>query len=177
MVTGLLIWPEYTLSTGVPVEKRCTGSLEILGTSAQGADDLTLRVSERETQTDDYLCVDIEVDAFEEIIAMQYSVQWDPAILHFEEVTNMGLPGLGEPNFGLHLKDEGLMTFVWLDNTLNGVSVPDGSSIYQLCFEVKGPAGTETDITFVQRPTPFEAVDVRENVLEIRGESGTVYIR
>ncbi|MEZ4935192.1 MAG: hypothetical protein R2788_24040 [Saprospiraceae bacterium] len=45
-------------------------------------------------------CVSVKVSQFNDIVSMQYTMKWDPAILTFKEVKNFGLPGLEEANFG-----------------------------------------------------------------------------
>ncbi len=138
--------------------------------------DLTLVAEHQAARTGEEVCVNISVADFNNLLSMQYSLVWDPQILEFEKVQGFNLPYLGENNFGLNRKDKGILTFVWIDNALQGINLADGTTIYQLCFRVKGKTGSGTEIKFSPEPTPFEVVDVREQVLSINPVSGSVVV-
>jgi hypothetical protein len=144
--------------------------------SSVSAQTLTLQAAEVEAAAGGVVCVDIKAGAFRKIIAMQYTLRWDPGKLQFQGVEGFRLPYLTEDNFGAHRSAEGILTFIWLDNSLRGVSLPDNSAIFQLCFQVRGKAGETAKVTFSQQPTPFEAVNAAEQVLGIKGIEGAVRI-
>lgn len=138
--------------------------------------DLTLVAEHKAARAGEDVCINISVADFRNLLSMQYSLLWDPQVLEFEQVQGFNLPYLGENNFGLHRKDKGILTFVWIDNALQGVNLSDGTIIYQICFKVKGSSGSGSEIKFSPEPTPFEVVDVREQVLGINGVSGSVVV-
>jgi len=91
---------------------------------------------------DEVTCIDIKVNDFEDIIAMQFSVNWDSTKFIFDHVDGFGLPGLNPNNFGTPSDsnvDEGEVTIQWIDLSLNGVTVPDLSTIFRLCLLAVGP--------------------------------------
>lgn len=138
--------------------------------------DLTLVAEHKAAKAGQEVCVNISVADFKNLLSMQYSLVWDPQVLELEQVQGFNLPYLGENNFGQNRKDKGILTFVWIDNALQGVNLSDGTVIYQLCFRVKGQPGSGTEIKFSPEPTPFEVVDVREQVLGINGVAGSVVV-
>ncbi len=105
-------------------------------------------------------CFDIKVNDFDDIIALQFSINWDPNVFEFDTVNGFGIPGLGIDGFGTPSfpdVDEGELTLSWLDLSLEGVTLPDLSTIFTLCLKAKGAAGTSSAITFSANPLEIEA--------------------
>lgn len=150
--------------------------LQTPAVTAENFVDLTLVADHQAARSGQEVCVNISVADFQNLLSMQYSLVWDPEVLSFEKVQGFNLPYLGENNFGLNRKDKGILTFVWIDNALQGVNLSDGTVIYQLCFRVTGKAGAGTEIKFSPEPTPFEVVDKREQVIGLNGVSGSVVV-
>lgn len=146
-------------------------------TSNQPITDLTLVIENKEAKPGSTVCVNVTAADFKNLLSMQYSIKWDPAVLAFENVQGFKVPFLNINNFGAHKKAEGILTCVWIDNSLRGVNLPDGTAIYQLCFKVKGNIGSGTAIQVTPKPTPFEAVDVNEKVNSINGVDGSVVVK
>jgi hypothetical protein len=137
---------------------------------------LTLGVANLRAKSGAPACLDVQVADFDQLLSMQYSVKWDPAILQFKSIQNFQLGGLGPEDFGAHRAAEGILTSVWIDENLQGVTVADGATIYQICFDVKGASGQSTEVTFSDGPTPFEVVNLKEEVVDIKGVAGRVTI-
>ena len=148
-----------------------------LDANTASSKELTLAIADAKAQKGEQLCVSITATNFAGLISMQYSLRWDPKVLRFQKVTNFQLPWLSEDNFGMHITDEGVVTFVWIDNDLRGVNVDNGSEIYQFCFEVIGEPGQESVVTLAQDPTPFEVVTVEENIIPLKPVAGKVVIQ
>ncbi|MEZ4988711.1 MAG: gliding motility-associated C-terminal domain-containing protein, partial [Saprospiraceae bacterium] len=60
------------------------------------------------------------------------------------------------------------------DNNAVGVTVPNGTAIVELCFNVIGTSSTT--VVFSNTPTPIEIIDSDENEVEFNSESGTITI-
>lgn len=123
------------------------------------------------------LCVPLSVYQFRDMLSMQYSIKFDPAKLKFVEFRDLKLPYLNRGNFGLHKVDEGTITVVWIDNALKGVSRMDGEPVFTLCFEVLGQSGETTEIDITEDPTPFEAIDLAEQLVKINKKKGKIKIQ
>lgn len=93
------------------------------------------------------ICIDIQVNDFDEIVAFQFDLVWNPALFDYVGVQSFGIPQL-EDAFGDLEVGSGKLTVSWLDFTLNGVSVPDLTTIFQLCLRAKGPVGQTSALTF-----------------------------
>lgn len=122
------------------------------------------------------VCVDVQVKGFDKLLSMQYTVAWNKSILQFKELKNFKLPFLDEADFGQHITKDGLLTSAWLDDALKGVSVPDGTAIYQICFDVIGKSGDESFVKIADRPTPVEVANLREKIIPMKKEKGAVTI-
>ncbi|MEY4105722.1 MAG: hypothetical protein RL181_64 [Bacteroidota bacterium] len=137
---------------------------------------LTLSAGQLSGKTGATVCVNVSASGMRKVISMQYSVKWDSKVLELVEVKNYRLPGLAKDNFGTHQKALGLLTCLWIDDTLKGIDLPNGSPLYQLCFRIKGKTGASSTISFVQKPTPFESVNAYEQMMQIVGVSGKVTV-
>ncbi len=79
-------------------------------------------------------CVDIEVSNFDSITGMQFSYEWDPAIMTLDSYTDF-LPG-----FGIYFADPacpGTIGYSWFASDpppTPYLNLPDGSVIAELCF-------------------------------------------
>jgi len=83
--------------------------------------------------------VDFPVSSFEEIVCLQYTMNYDANILQFDNIGNLNLPDLNENSFGQPAP--GKITFSWLDFTTLGITKADGESIYSVFFSMAGGAG------------------------------------
>jgi len=161
------------------MKKACTLILAVfLAWGLQGQQrSITIAVGNELVRKGDEVCVPVSVASFQNMLSTQYTLQWDPAVLQYQGVRNFQLPFLTADNFGTQLAKEGKLTIVWIDNSLNGVQRADGTSIYEVCFTAKGKAGSATPLALTQDPTPFEAVDTREELIQINGVGGSVRVQ
>ncbi len=138
---------------------------------------MTLGVGQGSGKTGSAVCVNLSATAFRKIISMQYSLKWDSNALEFVQVRNFRLPGLTQENFGTTKTKEGILTFAWIDNSLKGVDLPDGTPIYQICFKIKGKAGMTSTIALSSKPTPFEVINSFEQYIQLVGVPGKVVVK
>jgi len=111
-------------------------------------------------QTGTQITIPVKVTGFADILSIQGTIHFDSTKLSYVSFQNFGLSGLDTATgFGTTQKLNGILTFSWIDGTLNGVTVPDSTTIFSITFNVIGTAGVTTPITFVNTPTPFEVLD------------------
>ncbi|MEN0003472.1 MAG: cohesin domain-containing protein [Bacteroidota bacterium] len=145
--------------------------------NAGGPEDLTLNASnETVTGIGNQVCVDIRANDFSDITEMQFSLSYDPAILEYSSVGSFGLPGLGINSMGVpgNGTNAGAITVVWSDNSQNGVSVANGTLIFEVCFN--SLAEGSSDIDFANSPSPIRAVDGDNNTLDVVTNDGRVTV-
>lgn len=124
----------------------------------------------------DQLCLPVKVYNFQDMLSMQYTIKFDPEKLQFVGVVNQQLPYLTTNNFGLHSTQKGLITVVWIDNSLKGVNKEEGADVFTLCFRVKAEVGEELEVKFTDQPTPFESVNLAEQVVGINTKGGKIKV-
>lgn len=121
-------------------------------------------------------CVSITGVDFNNIMSMQYSMSWDKDKLQYKGVQDYNLPYLGKPNFGAHKAAEGLLTFLWVNNALQGTTITNGTALYKVCFDVVGKSGQTATLQITDKPTIIEALDGNEKVIQLQAGKGTVTI-
>ncbi len=111
------------------------------GTGGDG-DEVMLIFQDVTAMPGERVCMPLTVNNFDTIEACQSSLMWDASVLSFVELQNFGLPGLNAGLFNANNAANGMMSFVWFDNTgQNPVTLPDNSTIVELCFDVIGDLG------------------------------------
>jgi len=138
---------------------------------------LELQFADRSVEQGAEVCVPVQAKGFKRLLSNQYTIKWDPEVLKFKSIKDFGLPRLSQQNFGLPRAAEGLLPFVWIDQSLQGVSLEDGSTVYAICFEAIGSSGQQSQITLVEEPTPFEVVTIKEEIQELKPRAGTVRVQ
>ncbi len=106
--------------------------------------------------TGDNICVDVAVSDFDLIQGFQYTISYDPSVLQFTGASGFNLVDLSTGNFGD--VSPGVLTVSWNDvSSGSGVTVADGTVIFQICFNVVGAGGTSSSISVTSSPTAAEA--------------------
>jgi len=135
------------------------GDLEICdggGGDPPGGTDLTFTAGEVESPNGSQICVDFTTDNFDCIVSAQYSIHFNQNIIQYVSTQNYGLPDMTAASFGTTNSANGTITFSWYDPTTTGVTVPDGTVMFQMCFNVIGTTGQTANITFNGTPTDIE---------------------
>ncbi|NBC07042.1 MAG: hypothetical protein GVY26_07600 [Bacteroidetes bacterium] len=138
--------------------------------------DVTLSLGEASVNAGESLCLPITVQNFTDISSMQFSLDWDPTLLSFEEIELGDLPGVSASlGVNYNIITEGKMSFLWFDPQSNVVSLPDGAVLFYLCFNAQDDLGTAS-VVFTNDPTPVEVNDLQNN-LPVQLNPGNVYIQ
>lgn len=121
------------------------------------------------------------VNDFVGIRGVQFTLQWDPAVMAFDGVEGFNLPHMDQADFGTSLKGEGKLTIAWYTpDRPNTIKLPDGATFCTLRFRAIGGPASRTTIRFTDDPTPVQVL--RDNLssanvfftmgsLRIEGES------
>lgn len=122
-------------------------------------------------------CVSVTCVGFVDLVSMQFTMTWDKNVLQFQEVRGFNLPYLGAANYGAHRSAEGELTFVWIDNSLKGVTKDDGTALYEVCFTGKGDSGQASPFQFTDKPTLIEVVHKSVREVNFSGIDGVVKVQ
>jgi gliding motility-associated-like protein len=122
------------------------------------SDSLVLIMPDVTVENGDQLCLEVSIENFTDIASMQFSINFNAGVLDFDAVEGITLPGLGPNNFGYTQVDNGIITFSWdaISSGSPSVTLPDGTVIFELCFNVIGGGGSSTDVDFSDNPTTIE---------------------
>lgn len=149
-------------------------SLFALGTL--NAQEVGLKIPNMEVDPDATISLDLQVEDFELITGLQFSVNWDPAVLKFVNVDNFGLPGLtSEANFGLLQVDLGIMRFAWYQSELTGVTLDDMATIFSIKFKVIGSPNSSTQVKITNQPIVVEVVST-SGMMPYNIQNGTITV-
>ncbi len=99
----------------------------------------------------------VTVGDFGRVTTAQGTLAWNPAVLRFVSTEQYGLDGLGSGNFGKTLAPEGKLSFSWDDPNVQGVTVPNGSVMFAVRFDVIGSPGSLSPLAFVDSVAVCEA--------------------
>ena len=93
------------------------------------------------------LCVDFTVAQFMDLQTVRFSINWSQAVLRFNRFENFALPNIQPTTFQ---DGPGYVEFDWWD--FSGSTLPDGTVLFTLCFEVIGQPGACTDLDLSSSP-------------------------
>lgn len=90
----------------------------------------------------DEVCAKFSVKDFDKIENMQFTINFDPNVLKFKEIKNFNLTYLDLGNFNTITTNQGYLGFIWGNkDPENAISLPDGTTIFEICFDVVGQPG------------------------------------
>ena len=124
--------------------------------------------------TGDNVCLPVTVNDFDNILGMQFSINYDPAALTFTGTQNFNPALVGFTSASGGNPTPGNLTFTWNDPFAAGVTLPNGATLFEVCFDVVGSATTM--VTFSGMPTPIEIIDGNEMEVPFTGVKGTITI-
>jgi hypothetical protein len=104
---------------------------------------MIIKVGNASGKQDEIICVDVTITKFTNITSFATKFLFNGAELDFVRTDMYSLDGLTLSNFN---NGSGFVNISW--SNANGVTKPDGSKIFQLCFKLKGPCPGMTNISF-----------------------------
>lgn len=126
---------------------------------ARDAPALILRMGTAAAEKNAEVCLPVAATGFQNLLAFQYTVRFDSAALQYAGVRKLNLAGYQENNFGTRFTDRGYLTTLWTaEDIVKGVSLPDATTLYEVCFTSLLGKGEETEVKFENGPTVFEVV-------------------
>lgn len=125
-------------------------------------------------------CLDFTVFNFNEVVSAQYSINWDNEILSYTNFNNPGtLPGLDDNSFGVEQVADGHLIISWLSgNSNSGITLPDNTVVFELCFDAIGDFLECSDVEISEIPAPIEVTTVQSmgTKIKLNAENGELCI-
>jgi hypothetical protein len=121
--------------------------------------------------------VPVTVTGFNLVETVQFTIGWDPSILEYRGVSKFGLNGMTESSFAANSQSgrTNKLSFSWDDSTLAGVTLTNGSALFNLNFKVVGNATGAANIVFENQPAELE-VSSQGKTVPTRSVNGIVTI-
>jgi hypothetical protein len=119
--------------------------------------------------------IPLVVSNFYNLLGIQFSINYDPAVIEFVSITNFNLPGLSAANFGN--PSPGVLVLSWLDPSFSGVSVPDNTQIFSIVFNAIGISGTNSILEITNTPTTIEVIDGDSNAVQLFSTPANISIQ
>jgi len=123
------------------------------------------------------VCAPVCVSNFIDVASAQFTLGWDPAVFSYQQVQNFHPTlGLSNSNFNTAQSGNGLLLFSWFDPGAQGMTIPNGAVLFEVCFAPVGPNGSSTPFAFPNAPVPPEFYQQNGNTVPVQTTSGTLNI-
>lgn len=145
-------FPSFCLAGG-PINTYASKSSPIAG-----ADPVTFSFGCINGQPGDTVCIPVTVTNFTDIVIAQFEIIWNSNVLDYIEVTNPGSPSV---NVVADFNQSGpnALKFIPLGFPIDGESLPDGSTLFEICFRIVGFPDS-TSCVGISPYFEFEVADV-----------------
>ena len=122
------------------------------------------------------VCVPFTVENFDDLGALQFSIDYDPAVLTFTGTQNYNpnANNLGAASFNETMP--GTIVFLWNDLTTGSSTIPDGETLFEVCFDVVGTLGDDSEIAITDMPAPIQAGDGVGNEIPVNPTNGIIVV-
>jgi gliding motility-associated-like protein len=117
------------------------------------AQTIALSIPDTTAQTGDTLLLPITAAGFDEVVSMQFSIQWNPAVISY---VNFEMGDLSGVAIGETTAAQGTLRLSWFDVEGLGVTRPDGVRIVRLRFVAIGSEGSFTPVAITDDPLPVQ---------------------
>jgi len=101
------------------------------------------------------VAVPITVNGFTDVTTVQFTLEWDSAVIQYLSVGNFVLPGMTASSFGTGEAAAGTLTVSWDDPDILGETLSSGAKIFDINYISAGSAGL-TDVSFTGSVVPLE---------------------
>jgi hypothetical protein len=125
----------------------------------------------------DTISFSLTVEDFQNIRGFQFTLSWNPSVMHFVSASNFNLLGLTNNSFGQAAAAAGKLGVIWVySQTAAGATLADGTVICQLKFVATGPVGSSTPLSFTTAPTDMQLVHQNMTQVVPLGDAGSFII-
>lgn len=143
------------------------------------AQSVTFSLPDTIVAPNEMISVPIRVKDFNEVVSIQFSMNWNQAVIGYE---SFGQGDLNNVAIGNTQASNGIIRLSWFDPDGVGKSLPDGSVLVYLNFRARGPEGSSTPIAFRDTPLPIQVFKTGTVPgvfipLNLNAESGQVTIQ
>lgn len=135
---------------------------------------LTFTFPEEKAEIETEVSLPVRVSGFNGIHSVQYTIEWDPALLEYQRAEYFGLADLNSSSF--QLTAPGTLSFSWTSGDGTGQSLADEQELFHLVFKAIGNGGDISDVSFSSSQMPKEVVSNEGEVTKVNYVTGKVSI-
>lgn len=139
-----------------------------------GDGEVMIRVGNETGEVGGQVCVPVIAEQFEDILSMQYTLNYDPSVLEYQSMTPVALTSFNSSNIANI--NPGTLTTAWVDVSLQGITLNPEDVLYEICFDIVGAEGSMSNIAFGNTPTPIEFTDLSNEELVFSVTDGSVTV-
>jgi len=104
------------------------------------------------------VCLDVTVEDFTDIESIQFTMEWDPAVINFTALNGVEL---NSAFIFSNLFSSSVLTLTWSILPLPvPITIADGETAFEVCFDVVGPLGSSTPVAINGSLTPIEIAGI-----------------
>jgi len=126
------------------------------------------------TSTENEIVVVLTATNFEQMVAMQFSLNWDPSVLEFKEIGDFNLPDLTLGSFNTTVAERGEFSVAWFDNSVSGQTVANGTNLFSVTFTKLSEV--PTSFFFDNTPTKIEFISFPFNEVFLNSTTNEVVV-
>ncbi len=170
-----------TKASGAAVTFSSQAGTVTINGAGGGSDVFKLIVGNATGASGTNVCLDVTAQGFKSIVSMSFSIQYDQTKLQYVSTGSYNLTGLNAQSFGTPGTGGvpvGRLTSVWDDPSTQGLTIPDGTVIFQVCFKILATSGS-TPVSMVGNPTTLEVLKIINGTLQqgmFSSQAGTVTV-
>ena len=159
--------------------KSCPYSFKINMSACNPADNVILTFPDDVVPPNSQICVPITVENFS-IFSGAFSVEWDETVLQYDSIQNVNpliSASLSPATLNETLTANGLLG-VSISNTSNPVTIniPDGSTLFEICFTAVGQLGDCSGLSVTNIPTGVDMANSTGQNLALSVDTGQICI-
>lgn len=136
------------------------------------AGSVTIAVTDKDVCPGTTVCFPITVNNFTNINSYEFAIHWDSTKLQLtglqncNAALNLNCNLVGSTNFSKYFD---YLINIWFDQGGNGVTLPNGATLFEVCFKVIGTNGMSSPLNVTENPTSMaiEVIDVDGNTLDV----------
>ncbi|GAA5222060.1 cohesin domain-containing protein [Membranihabitans marinus] len=132
------------------------GGVVTIESGTGGGNRIQLILGTAEGQTGETICVPMTVRDFNDVVGMQYSINFNTDVLEFVESKDFNLTGFSTASINTeHIGTSSALVVTWNSPSTDPISLGDGTVIVNLCFKIKASSGS-SDLRFTSSPVVIE---------------------
>lgn len=131
-----------------------TGCSLVVPVDMAGCTPVVFNIPDINTNPATNVCVGVTVEEFTDIATMQFTMEWDPAVIQFDQANGVSLnPGF----FFSNPVSPGVLTVSWAILPFPiPTTLADGDIAFEVCFDAVGALGTSSPVSITGSFTTIE---------------------